>query len=58
METYQPPPRKAPLLLRPARWSGGLPVAAVVLASFAGVPLVYGGRLIWVAIAALLSFGD
>jgi hypothetical protein len=52
---YQPPPRKAPLLLRPAAWSRGVPVAVLIGASFLAVPGVYGGRLVLVALRAILE---
>lgn len=52
---YQPPPRKAPLLLRHAAWSRGVPVISVVAASFLAVPAVYGLRLLLVVLGAIVE---
>lgn len=55
--TYQPPPRRRPLLFRPARWSQGVPIAVLVLAAFLAVPAIYVVRLGLVEVSALLEPG-
>lgn len=49
---YVPGPVRRPLLLRPARWSGGMSVAFLVGVAVLGVPAIYGAAILLVEIAA------
>lgn len=54
---YIPPPPKTPLILRPARWSGGLPVALLLAVALLAVPAIYGAAILAAEVSALLEPG-
>ncbi len=56
-DLYLPGPEPRPLLLRPIRWAGGLPVAFLLLLAAVALPAIAGIAVGLVEVSALLEPG-